>query len=142
MALKATNRRKIRVEYQDSFYVFTVRFLSRDEMAAVKARRAEVEAVKAASEAKDVAALEGLQRSSGLVELVDQQTADIILRVDVELGERTEPAVFDLGAGRELTWEQMTPEERVQEVADTRSLFHSIWSDIAAAAGGGRILGK
>lgn len=143
MAIKATNRKIIPIEYLDSVFVFTVRFLSRSEVAEIKARQAEVLAIREAAESGNLDAVKELRGRSDLLDLADHQAAEIVIRVDRQIEkDRREPVIFELEDGREATWEQMTQEERIAEVKSQQNLFHLVWGEITQALGAARILGK
>lgn len=143
MALKASNRKIIEIEYLDSIFVVTVRHFTRAEMAAFRALEAETEAIQRAVAAGDTAAVADIGKEGKLVPLVDAQCADFILDIQERKGDALTPAVFDTeDESGEKTWAQLTAPERVREVEVNRVFYHTAWRQIQNATASPRILGK
>jgi len=165
VAIKAGEVRIVKVFYKDTNYFFIVKHFGGREMAALKARHAEMEALEAAAKTPENAAeIEALSKRADLNALIADQAAANIIDVTmeakpevvgVEIGadgesrvvyapgpSRIVPAEFENDEGESKPWKQMTYEERAAEVAKEGALFGAVWADIAYATRGARILGK
>lgn len=144
MAFKSTHKNIVRAEYLGNIYIFTVRHLNRAEINVFRARQAEIQAINAAQVAGDKSAVEELGKNTDLLQLADEQSAAVVLDIQIEDKEGTvRPALFEAEAGGdEKTWTQMSETERLAEVKVAQTIFHEMWGIVIRAIGDVRILGK
>lgn len=145
MGFKATSRKIIQISYCDTMLVFTVRHMTTGERAAIKARQAEIDAITAAQAEGNTEALKNLGKNTDLQDLINLQTADMVLDIEEEKDGARTPALFDVGGeGADKTWKELSPADRIDQMAPESAgfLFSQVWGKMIVANRDVRILGK